>query len=252
MSIRVMSVIWESAPIENASELLVLLTLADHADDDGENAYPGIARIAHRCRLSERRVQQIIKGLEARGLIMVATQGGGSYGTRSDRRPNRYSLLMDGVKPTSPRCGNGVKSSADNPTNGVKPTSPDPIVITSPTGTTDTSMISSLSDESSGESLRLGNLLSELMVENGCKRPTVSEKWLRTLDRMHRIDGRSWEAIEGAIRWSQSDDFWAANVHSPDALRKHFEKMRMQASRTRTEKRSALDGVHQYIKEMVQ
>lgn len=244
-----MSAVWESAPVDSASELLVLLTIADHADDDGENAYPGIARIAHRCRLSERRVQQIIKLLEERGLVMVEKQAGGSLGLRSDRRPNRYAVTINGVKHTSPRSGDGVKSGVGTPVHGVKPTSPDPSVCTSSISTDEKLPVSS-SLESSDDAKRLAGLLAELMVRNGCKKPEVTGKWVATIERMHRIDGRPYEMIERAIRWSQDDPFWSSNVHSPDALRRHYEKMRMQASRG-TGRRTALDGVEDYLKGIV-
>ena len=246
-----MSIVWESAPTDNPSELLVLLTIADHADDDGENAYPGIARIARRCRLSERRVQQIIKTLQENGLLMVEKQAGGSYDTRSDRRPNRYTLIMDGVKPTAPRESDGVKSDAETGVHGVKPTSPKPLVSSTSLSREDKLPVPSNS-ESSDESKRLAELLADLMMQNGCKRPVVTDKWVLTIDKMQRIDGRAADQIERAIRWSQSDPFWSANIHSPDALRRHYEKMRMQASRKPTQKRTALDGVEEYLKGVIQ
>lgn len=244
-----MSVVWESAPTDNPSEMLVLLTIADHADDDGANAYPGIARIARRCRLSERRVQQIIKDLEGRGLLMVENQAGGSYDTRSDRRPNRYTLLVDGVKHGSPRSPDGVKSDAETGVYGVKPTSPDTSVNSF--SLRDEKLPVPLSKETSDDATRLARLLADLMVENGCKRPTVTDKWVTTIEKMHRIDGRDYGQIERAIRWAQADPFWSANVHSPESLRKHYEKMRMQASR-KTQKRNALDGVEEYLKGIAQ
>jgi hypothetical protein len=247
-----MTLVWESAPTESASELLVLLTIADHADDNGENAYPGIARIAYRCRLSERRVQQIIKSLEVRGLLMVEKQAGGRIDLRSDRRPNRYTLNLDGVKPVAPREDDGVKSEEVTEVYGVKPTSPDPLVSNSITEDEELVETSQVMNHHS-ESIRLARLLADLMVENECKQPNVTDKWYATLDRMHRIDGRTWEEIEGAIRWSQSDSFWSSNIHSPDSLRKHFDKMRLQARRKKelagANRRSALDGVYDYLKD---
>jgi hypothetical protein len=245
-----MSAVWESALTDNPSELLVLLTLADHADDDGENAYPGIARIAHRCRLGTRRVQQILRGLEGRGLIRIDEQAGGSYGVRSDRRPNRYTLIIDGVKPTAPRGVDGVKYEAEKEPHGVKPTSPDPLVISTSISKDEKSSVSHNS-KTSDESKRLAELLADLMVENGCKKPVVTDKWIATIEKIHRIDGREYDQIERAIRWSQCDPFWSANVHSPEALRRHYEKMRMQASRKPTG-RTALDGVGDYLREMNQ
>jgi len=77
----------------------------------------------------------------------------------------------------------------------------------------------------------LANLLAELIEKNGSKLPKVTDKWVTTMERMLRIDDRSFEEIEGAIKWSQKDEFWQGNILSPDKLRKHFDRMRIQAQR---------------------
>lgn len=86
----------------------------------------------------------------------------------------------------------------------------------------------------SQEVVTLCNLLADLMVENGVKRPTVSGKWLADMDKLNRLDEKTFQQIEAAIRWSQADSFWSSNIHSPAALRKQYDKMRLQAQRTRT------------------
>jgi hypothetical protein len=80
---------------------------------------------------------------------------------------------------------------------------------------------------------RLCNLLADLMVANGCKRPTIGQRWLVEMDRLMRIDGRTPEQVERAIRWAQADPFWAANILSPAALRRQYERLRLQAKRER-------------------
>lgn len=121
-----MSLVWEwDLP---ANEKLVLLIIADHADDTGANAYPGIARIARRASLSERQVQRILSDLMRRNLIRIDFQRGGGVDVRSDRRPNRYTII--GVTPTSPRETDGVTFEASRgdiqPVHGVTPMSPNP------------------------------------------------------------------------------------------------------------------------------
>lgn len=96
------------------------------------------------------------------------------------------------------------------------------------------------------ESRRLADLLADLIETNGAQRPRVSQKWILTIDRMIRIDGRSPEQIERAIRWATSHDFWASNVLSPDALRRHFDRMALQARRDAPRARG-LDGVRDYL-----
>ena len=62
MSIRVMSAVWESTTLD-PFERLVLLSLADHADDEG-HCYPSIARLCRRTGMKERGVQNVIRRLE--------------------------------------------------------------------------------------------------------------------------------------------------------------------------------------------
>ena len=98
------------------------------------------------------------------------------------------------------------------------------------------------------EIITLCNLLADLMVSNGVKRPTVSGKWLSDMDKLNRIDEKTFEQIEAAIKWSQNDSFWSSNIHSPAALRKQYEKMRLQAVRNKSTK--GVDVVRDYLNKL--
>lgn len=76
MSIKVMSLVWSRAPVQNG-ELLVLLALADNADDHG-NAFPGVPYLASKARMSDRNVQLCMRKLERARLIRVVPRGGPS------------------------------------------------------------------------------------------------------------------------------------------------------------------------------
>lgn len=72
-------------------EKMVLGVLADHADDQGEGAWPSVARIALLSgRISERQVQRCLRRLENMGLISVAQEA-----TR--QRPTEYRLHLDAI-----------------------------------------------------------------------------------------------------------------------------------------------------------
>lgn len=85
MSIRVMSQVWEHSR-QQGSALLVLLAIADFADDDGW-AYPSIERLAEKARMSTRNVRYVLRDLEASGELMIEA-GGGRHQT------NRYRVLV--------------------------------------------------------------------------------------------------------------------------------------------------------------
>lgn len=70
MSIQAISWVLEfSQSLQGAR--LVLLSIANHASDRGNNAWPSIATIAHEAGLSERQVQYCLPKLEALGELEV-------------------------------------------------------------------------------------------------------------------------------------------------------------------------------------
>lgn len=86
MSIQVMSLVWSKAPVQGG-ELLLLQALADNADDRG-TAYPGIAYLAVKARMSERHTTRCLRELERSGLIKIMPNAGQS-GT------NKYKIDID-------------------------------------------------------------------------------------------------------------------------------------------------------------
>lgn len=71
MSIRLMTQLWDNADPElSGSRLVIMLCLADHANDDGE-CWPSIDRLAKRSRLHRQNVMVHLKELEAAGYITV-------------------------------------------------------------------------------------------------------------------------------------------------------------------------------------
>jgi hypothetical protein len=70
MSIKIMSHVWEHSQA-SGTELLLLLAIADHADDQGR-AFPSIERLAHKTRTSRTTVKRLLKRLEALGELTVA------------------------------------------------------------------------------------------------------------------------------------------------------------------------------------
>lgn len=75
MSILWLSYIFEQAKDLEGSDLIVALAVADFADVDGL-AFPGVDLIAEKARLGKRRTQDIIKGLEVRGYLIIDRKSG--------------------------------------------------------------------------------------------------------------------------------------------------------------------------------
>jgi Mn-dependent DtxR family transcriptional regulator len=96
MSIRVMTEVWKTnLP---TTEKMVLLVIADHASDDGTNAWPSQATIAAKCSISVRTVQRSVNTLVRHGYIRLEKRAGGSVDCREDRRPNRYTIVLSRLR----------------------------------------------------------------------------------------------------------------------------------------------------------
>lgn len=86
MAVKVMHWVWEHAADVQGNDLLVLLALADWANDDGI-CWPSVPRLALKARVSVRTAQYTIRRLVARGYVTLEPGGG-------RRHPNRYTVQM--------------------------------------------------------------------------------------------------------------------------------------------------------------
>lgn len=75
------------------------------------------------------------------------------------------------------------------------------------------------------------SLLADLIETNGTKRPNINQRWRDSARLMIDRDRIELADILGAIRWSQADEFWRANVLSMPTLRKQYPRLRLAAQR---------------------
>lgn len=90
MSVRVMSYVWD-IPLFKGSDKLVMLCLADHADDKGI-CWPSIDTIARKSGVSPTTVKTTLKKLEAGGWIFKKNQFKKADTGRLVRSNNQYQL----------------------------------------------------------------------------------------------------------------------------------------------------------------
>jgi hypothetical protein len=57
------------------------------------------------------------------------------------------------------------------------------------------------------------------------------EKWANTVRLMRECDGRTLDEIRQLFDWANQDDFWRANIRSPDKLRKQWDTLTIQRTR---------------------
>lgn len=107
MSVRASHWTWEFSQARG-SAFLVLLCLADHAGQDGGDAYPSVERLAKRCRVDERTVQRALATLRELGEIEVQEPS-------TSRKATRYRLPMrgDNLSPLPGVTGGNLSAGGD-------------------------------------------------------------------------------------------------------------------------------------------
>lgn len=77
MSIKIMNEAWEVKDIEPTAKL-ILMCLADHANEDDRTCWPAMSTIARKCDVSKRTVQRYMRKLEEIGHIKQRSRTGDS------------------------------------------------------------------------------------------------------------------------------------------------------------------------------
>lgn len=125
MSVIVSAYVWEHSR-QKGSALLLLLAIADHAHDDGTGAYPSVANLAKKMRMTQRNTQRLIQQvIEAEELL--SEPGAGPHGV------NIYSIPMgvttfhpDTTARGAPDAMGGVTSQTQGDDPGVTQTIREP------------------------------------------------------------------------------------------------------------------------------
>lgn len=117
MSLKVTNWAWSRSESRNGARL-VMLALADRADDNGF-AWPSIEDLCERTRLSPRAVQKALANLVELGELKVESGGG-------RRVRNRYTIIpkprtSDGVTGEYPGPSDGVTAGKPRTSDGVSP-----------------------------------------------------------------------------------------------------------------------------------
>ena len=89
MSVHLTSLVWEVA-FPTSTQKLLLLRVADYADDDGSGIYPSIPEVARQVGASERQIQYAIRAFEGVSLIERVTEGGSG-----PKRTNVWTINVD-------------------------------------------------------------------------------------------------------------------------------------------------------------
>lgn len=243
------AVLW--SPVLSAGAVRLYATLSRFTDRAGV-AWPSRRLLADKLGVSRDTVDRFARELVDAGFVTVEHQ----FDQAGDMTSNRW-VLVAGHGPGGDRTGAATVAAKvrgggrkDTATGGRKDAATGGRTVAAqknnqverePKGTSSTTLVTVDTDPA-----RLANLLADLIEGNGSRRPTVTEAWVRTVDRMIRLDGRTPQQVENAIRWCQQDDFWHRNILSPEKLRKHYEQMRLQAAQ-RKRQPTAMTAAQEFL-----
>lgn len=88
---------------------------------------------------------------------------------------------------------------------------------------------SSISFSPDGEAYRcalfLANEIHQRLPKSKPQTEATLQKWADQMDKLHRLDGYSWETIAEVLDFSQRDDFWNTVILSAGKFRRQFTQL---------------------------
>lgn len=88
----------------------VLLALADNANDDGGDCFPGVDLLAWKLDCSIRKIQYTLRALEIKGAISVLNNKNGGRGKHPEYQLNLSAVPLKGAKTSSRQTPKGCKN----------------------------------------------------------------------------------------------------------------------------------------------
>ena len=243
MSIKVMEWVWNHSSARDG-QLLVLLAIADNANHEGNNAFPSIAELSRKSRLSQRGVRYALRGLEEAGCIITSPQSGPGG-------CNRYRVVMDPASIAAPPAdiaggqilqdGNLLQQGGQSATAGVSQIAPVTVLEPSTNPKNISSPIAdAIEDPVRDDVERVCQHLVDRIVANGSRQPKITKAWRTQARLLIDKDGRTESQVHTAIDWCQNDAFWKSNILSMPKLREKYDQLRLAAQRTKSQ--TADDG----------
>jgi hypothetical protein len=250
MSIRVMTAVWDHADVAGG-DLLVLLAMADWADDEGYGVFARQETLAAKARMKKRNLRYCLSELESAGYISrTGKRPSGAIEWRVDPDPAniaaRHPIAAEtgtGL-PTDPLgdpSGKDVSNETSSSGALAEPSRP-----TSKTADRNGNRMVPPADRAerlrqAAGVLKLCYTLRDLMLENDPKaKPKPSSVgWMDAAKKLMRIDERHFEECMAVLEWSQRDEFWKGNVLSMPKFREKYPTLRAQWVRSRQQQCAA-------------
>lgn len=215
MSLKAQIWAWEQQ-VGSPTAKMILLKLADNTNDETGQCFPRHDTIAKHCECSRRTVIRNIKKLVELGLIVIQKNYREGKQIRNSYRLNMGHL---GVTKCHSRCD------IDDTLGVTECHTNEPVSITSK------SITSEKLNFSDDDEKLARFMFKKIQTINPNHRQPNFKKWANTIRLIRERDKKTHREIQDLFLWANNDDFWQANILSPEKLREKFDQLTLQRNR---------------------
>ena len=240
MSVKAIDWAWEVKGL-SSTQRLVLLSLADHFNEDRGAAWPGVDRMAKRCCLSDRAIQTNLKVLRNGGLVTLLRREGKRNYYSLNREilaltPERGSPLPPNLTTLTPEPPSGVPPNLTTltPERGSPELKREPLIKSLKEVSKLTLVVPTdekIFEEPDNCEVAC-NLLTLYIKDHKLNRPELKDEIIKTTLKRWKKDiykindsGHSWETIFEVIHWCYAHSFWHKNILSGYKLFDQFQRL---------------------------
>lgn len=221
--------------VGNPTRKLVLLKLADNANDKGE-CFPSYQHIADHCEVSRRSVISHIDALIKMGLVEKKSRK-----NQDGSSSNLYILHLEkgseNISPPSERISPPSENGSLPPSENISPItnhsinqSINHIDLSLQTKTPATSPTKKFSFTEMDLAMAKEMFARIQKLNPNHKQPNF-EAWANDIRLLSERDGKSHPEIIELFEWANQDHFWQANILSPRKLREKWDVLVLQRNR---------------------
>lgn len=221
--------------VGNPTRKLVLLKLADNANDKGE-CFPSYQHIADHCEVSRRSVISHIDALIKMGLVEKKSRK-----NQDGSSSNLYILHLEkgseNISPPSERISPPSENGSLPPSENISPItnhsinqSINHIDLSLQTKTSATSPTKKFSFTEMDLAMAKEMFARIQKLNLNHKQPNF-EAWANDIRLLGERDGKSYPEIIDLFEWANQDRFWQANILSPRKLREKWDVLVLQRNR---------------------
>lgn len=230
--------------VGNPTRKLVLLKLADNANDKGE-CFPSYQHIADHCEVSRRSVISHIDALIKMGLVEKKSRK-----NQDGSSSNLYILHLEkgseNISPPSERISPPSENGSLPPSENISPItnhsinqSINHINLSLQTKTSATSPTKKFSFTEMDLAMAKEMFARIQKLNPNHKQPNF-EAWANDIRLLSERDGKSHPEIIELFEWANQDRFWQANILSPRKLREKWDVLVLQRNRQAKPRRDNL------------